>query len=288
MRKLTIKREKSFVGSLTKMKVYIEDASSSEISLNNVSYRKIGDLKNGEEKTFIIDDNKCNLLIIGDKASKDICNEIYNIKAGEEDIYLTGKNIFNPAAGNAFRFNGVADSQVLTNRKNANKKGIIFLSIFVVIGLICGVLLGKTLSQSAFNQQKKFSEEGMTITLTNKFRKASIDGYTVCYDSKDVAVFAIKEKFSSAKDFEKYTLSEYGNLLISSNNLNSSVKVRNNNGLTYFEYQNTNPETNEPYHFFTTVYKTSDSFWMIQFVTLEKNYNDYKQNFVDWAKNVEF
>ena len=35
---------------LAKMKVYLEDDASSEIVVNNVSYRKIGELKNGEEK----------------------------------------------------------------------------------------------------------------------------------------------------------------------------------------------------------------------------------------------
>lgn len=49
MRNLTIKREKSFVGSLAKMKVYIEDPTSNEICINDISCRKIGDLKNGEE-----------------------------------------------------------------------------------------------------------------------------------------------------------------------------------------------------------------------------------------------
>ena len=52
MRNLTIKRTKSFVASLVKMKIYIEDPTSDEIVINNVRCRKIGDLKNGEEKPF--------------------------------------------------------------------------------------------------------------------------------------------------------------------------------------------------------------------------------------------
>ena len=63
MRNLTIKREKSFVGSLVKMKIYIEDLTSNEININNTPCRKIGELKNGEERTL-------NLLIEPDGAVK--------------------------------------------------------------------------------------------------------------------------------------------------------------------------------------------------------------------------
>ncbi|MBP1575986.1 MAG: hypothetical protein J6A68_00485 [Oscillospiraceae bacterium] len=47
MRNLTIKRTKSFVGCLGKMKIYIEDPTSNELLINNTPCRKIGDLKNG-------------------------------------------------------------------------------------------------------------------------------------------------------------------------------------------------------------------------------------------------
>ena len=43
MRNLTIKRTKSFVGCAAKLKVYIEDPNSQEISIRNTPCRKIGD-----------------------------------------------------------------------------------------------------------------------------------------------------------------------------------------------------------------------------------------------------
>lgn len=288
MRNLTIKREKSFVGCLAKMKVYMEDATSSEIVINNVSYRKIGELKNGEEKIFSINENECNIVVIADKISKNYCNELYKIPAGENDIFLSGKNVFNPASGNAFRFNDVTDSNVLQNRKKGFKKGIFILCICIVIGAVAGFFITNSLFQSTSSEPKEFSKEGMTITLTNQFREISQDGYTTCYDSQNVAVFVLKEEFSLVEGFDKYTLNEYGDLLITNNNLDSSVKLQNNDGLTYFEYQSSNPETKDINHYFSVIYKTSDSFWMIQFATLEKNYNNNKQTIIDWAKNIEF
>ena len=53
MRNLTIKRTKSYVACLAKMKVYIEDRVSGDLVINGVSCRKLGTLKNGEEATRI-------------------------------------------------------------------------------------------------------------------------------------------------------------------------------------------------------------------------------------------
>ena len=50
MRNLTIVRRKSFVACLAKMKVYIEDPASNELVINKIPCRKLGELKNGEEK----------------------------------------------------------------------------------------------------------------------------------------------------------------------------------------------------------------------------------------------
>ena len=75
MRNLTIKRQKSFVACLGKMKVYIEDPMANDLVIKGVYCRKLGDLKNGEEKTFQIGDNAAKVFVIADALSKDFCNE---------------------------------------------------------------------------------------------------------------------------------------------------------------------------------------------------------------------
>jgi len=87
MRNLTIKRTKSFVACLIKLKVYIEDPSSNEMKINNISCRKLGDLKNGEEKTFLIGDNAAKVFVIADSLSKGFCNEYYSLPEGQEDVF---------------------------------------------------------------------------------------------------------------------------------------------------------------------------------------------------------
>ena len=288
MRNLTIKREKSFVACLAKMKVYLEDDASSEIVVNNVSYRKIGELKNGEEKVFSINEDGCNIIVIADKLSKSYCNELYRIPSGEDDIFLSGKNVLNLAAGNAFRFNAITDTNILQNRKKGFKKGLVVLCVCIAIGVVGGFFITNALLQNRASEPKVFSKDGITLTLTDQFSETPDDNFTVCYLSKDVAVLVLKEEFSSSEGFDKYTLNDYGNLLITANNFDSSVELQSSDGLTYFEYQYSDLETKELYNYFSVIFKATDSFWMVQFAALEQNYSDEKPAFIDWAKKIEF
>jgi hypothetical protein len=89
MRLLIIKREKSFVACLFRIKVYVEDPMSGELVINNVSYRKLGELKNGEEKAFTISEDECRIAVIADKLSKDICQFTRSLGQGLCDRNLT-------------------------------------------------------------------------------------------------------------------------------------------------------------------------------------------------------
>lgn len=285
MRNLTIKRTKSFVACLVKMKVYIENPAFGDTLINNVPCSKIGELKNGEEKTFVIGENEAKVYVVADQLSKNYCNDFYKLTAGTEDVYLSGKNRYNPASGNAFRFDGVVDEEILHNRKKGTKKGLIVLVAAIVIGGIVGYSLSSVMLSSTPTVPKEFTYDDMTITLTDNFVEKSMDGFTVCYDSSDIAVFVLKESFDLLDGSENYTLEEYGELVLQSNSFDS--ELQSDNGLTYFEYEFTNPDNNETYTYFSSLYKTSDAFWMIQFTTPE-DYKSYRDTFIEWAKSVKF
>ncbi len=287
MRNLTIKRTKSFVGCLAKMKIYIEDTTSNEMLINNTPCRKIGDLKNGEEKTFQIDDCAAKVFVIADNLSKNYCNEYYQIPDGQEDIFLSGKNKLNPANGNAFRFDNNESEGIAENRKRGTRKGLLILTAAIVVGAVLGYFITSMLFSSLPPEEKVFSFDEMNITLTDEFGETEVKNYTVAYGSQDVAVFVLKEDFALADGFWDYTLEQYADLLIESNNL-GSTEPKTAEGLTSFEYEFTNPETNDVYRYFSYVYKTDDAFWMIQFATLSDNVDAYAQQITDWAKSVEF
>lgn len=283
MRNLTIKREKSFVGSLGTMKVYIEDAFRSDITINGIPCRKLGELKNGAEQTFTIDTNAAKVFVIGDKVSRGFSNDYYPLPAGEEDVFLSGKNHYNPGAGNPFRFDGVTDEAVLANRKKGNRTGIIILVAALLVGFLAG-LAGPFLSNLWSSNPKEFSAEGMTITLTAAFDEAEYAGFTQCYESNEVAIMALKEKFTLLPGAEDYSVEEYGQLVLQGNSMKDTA-LKTKDGVVYFTYTSEVAD-GSTYFYFAAVYKGSDAFWLIQFAAPESLRDTYEPQFLQWAGSV--
>ena len=268
------------------MKIYIEDTTANDIVISNVPCRKLGELKNGEEKTFVIGEEQAKVFVIADKLSKDFCNEFYQLSAGQEDVYLSGKNKYNPAKGNAFLFDNNENPEAQQNRKKGSRKGFVILCAAIIVGAVLGFAAGSGLFSGRKVEPKVFADNGMQVTLTNEFKSVKMQNYTNCYDSAKVAVFALKEAFTLADGFENYTLEQYGNLVLQNNNL--SVQLKNVDGLTGFEYEFTNPETKDTYKYFSFVFKSDDAFWLVQFATLTENADAYNAKIVQWAKTVSF
>ena len=104
MRKLTIKRKKHFAGSIMKVKIYIEDAQPSELTIKGFPCKKLGDIKNNSELVVDIDENLHRIFAIIDVYTKDTCVDMIEIPAGNEDVYVSGRNYLSPFKGNPFIF----------------------------------------------------------------------------------------------------------------------------------------------------------------------------------------
>jgi len=167
------------------------------------------------------------------------------------------------------------------------RKGLFVLIVAIIVGVVFGYSVAAILLSNKKPEPKDFSSDGMTITLTDEFVKTDIENYTVAYDSKNVAVFALKESFSLVDGFEDYTLEQYGDLLLQNNNL-SSFELENIEGLTGFEYEFTNPDTKDICRYFSFIYKAKDAFWLVQFATLTENADAYSSRIIEWAKTVSF
>lgn len=104
MRNLLIKRERAFAGCFGKMKVYLQDPDKPELTIKGCPCRKLGELKNGEEKTFEIPEESVWVFVIGDAATKDFCVDGKLIPSGSGEVHLKGKTVMDPEKGNPFRF----------------------------------------------------------------------------------------------------------------------------------------------------------------------------------------
>lgn len=281
MRKLTLVRNKSFVASLAKMKVYIEDPYVSDIVINNVSCRKLGDLSNGEIKTFEIENNAAKVYVIAGTMSKNYCNDFYELPEGEEDIVLVGQNRYNPANGNAFRFENNNSEGAKKNRKKGLMVGLVFMTLAIAVGIFIG--LAPTLFDKA--KPKDFSNSGMTITLTDDFEATEDDiEFTAIYESRKVILLVTKENFTSFPGAFSMTLEEYGETIFEVFDLQECT-LKNENGLMSFEY---NAISDREYNYQCYIYKTEDAFWLLQFATVAENAEDYKDEITEWAKSVTF
>lgn len=287
MRKLTIKRKKSFVASLAKLKVYIEDPAG-ELDITGIKCRLLGTLANGEEKSFYIEENAAKVFVIADKMSRDYCYDCRNLPDGNEDIYLTGKKAFNPATGNAFRFEGGTDEEVAKRHKESKKGGLIVLITAIVIGLTAGWIIGSGVTYSKKKATPKdFSYEEMTITLTALFKEEEVEGRTV-FTSNDVAVFVLRENFVAGDiDLSGYTVRGYAELARENNPVMAGATYEETDGVPNMVYTYAGDD-GKTYVYFTTFYKSSNAFWIVQYFVNESGYESRKPKFIEWAKTVHF
>ena len=285
MRNLTIKRHKSFVACLAKMWVYIEDPLASETSIGGVPCRKLGSIKNGEEQTFVIGDEAAKLYVVSDLLAKNFSNDFYELPEGTDDILLTGENRYNPANGNAFRFDGNTSEAALANRKKGFKIGIVILVCAFIVGIFIGLAGTGVFSNSLKGADKEFKVNDMTVVLNDNFDRKESEAYTAYITSDKVLFIAIEESFNLLPELRTWTLTEYGESVIEIYDNGKYSDLKTEDGLTYFEYDFVN---NKTYHYTVFVFKENDAFWLIEFATFAEEAEECRPYIMKWAKSVTF
>ena len=290
MRYLTVRREKSFVGCLAKDQVYIEDPYYGDTTIGGVRCRKLGDLKNGTDVTFTIGDEAVRIYVISDKLAKNYCNDFFIVPPGNFNVLLVGKHEYNPASGNAFRFYGNNSPEALENRKRGTRTGLIVLIAALVIGVVVGFIGGVIGAMTEEAEPKTFTAGDMTITLTDDFDQTVWEGYDVVWESWDVAVVALQEPFDTLtevmEDPASATARDYAEALMESNGETGNIETRD--GLTRYVYEWTDEDSGTTYRYYTYVYKSADSFWMVQFFIDAEDAAEYQNLIHQWAQSVTF
>ena len=161
------------------------------------------------------------------------------------------------------------------------------MAICAGLGSFAVRFLFKELSNKEIAQEKEFSSNGMTITLTTAFKEGDYITQTASYVSKDVIVLALKESFASSEGFGDISLKEYGELVLKANK-KTDIGLSDYDGLQGFEYDATDGNTKQDLHFWLFTYKADDAFWLIQFCTLQEYQQEFRDKILFWAKSVRF
>ncbi len=280
MRTLTVTRGKTFVGCISKIRLYIEDHTAPEISILDTPCRLLGTLKNGETQAFEITEEAVKIFAIADKASKHYCNEFYPIPAGFDPVTLSGQCRYDPASGNPFRFDGVTDEAVLANRRKNTRRGI----IVGVVAVAVGVIIGLTSTGVLFPEKEQaFTGSDYSITLTDRFEKESYEGYEAIYEKDDVVVMISKETFASLGEYGSVSVTEYNEIIREGTKAPTKTELRTQDNLCYYDHTAVIDGENYTYRVFA--YKGSDAFWLVQFVVYTEDLEKTDADIMIWAKS---
>lgn len=280
MRYLTITRHKSFVACAATDHVYIADPQSTEITIAGVPCRKLGVLKNGQQQTFLIGDEVQQIFLISGKLTRNLFYSTLMIPAGQENVALSGKHHF-VLGSNPFRFDGIPPTpQQKALEKKQARKGIAILIVAVVLGWMVGGFIGRQLFSPDKPKAKTFTKEDFSITLTDEFEEATLDGFYAAYESPSAAVFTLRE---SKFFFGDISLEEYVQLVFKANG-QIGMKANSHRNMLWFSYEKVVDGRNMYYMAFCC--EGEDAFWLVQFVTPSTNKDDYTETFLKWAESI--
>lgn len=134
-----------------------------------------------------------------------------------------------------------------------------------------------------------FSAAGMTLTLTDAFALRDYVTYTLCCESADISVMALKEEYSLFEhtDFSAETsVEEYAGLVWSSNRFTDNVPLVTDGDLKYFEFDRS--ANGNDYTYRAYVFKADDGFWLVQFVSRADRYAELADTMHGYAATIRF
>lgn len=279
MRTLTILRRKRFVACLRADRVYIEDHNSSDTVINGTPCRKIGTLKNGEEKSFEITDARQRVYVVSDALAKKISNDYYEIPEGSDNVYLSGVRSYNPATGSAFRFDNNYNEDAIRNRSRGTRIGVAVLIVATIVGFIIGLLIGNRPPVA-----EEFVRGEVSITLMSDFSEFETEGHYATFSNGDISVFIVG--FYKEELIDGLTFDEFAKAMAENDEYDAS-SLKTEGELLYFYYDADNDD-GEANRYYSYLYETDDTFWVVQFVCDVSEADVDKSVIADYAKTVKF
>lgn len=282
MRRVYLTREKSFVGCMAKLQVYIEDQARAELELDGIPCRNIGVLANGETIDFAVSEEARHIFVICSPNARNYCGDKILIPAGDTDLELVGRNIYNPGLGNPFRFHGVTDEEVLEGRKRENRKGIVVTVAAVLLGIVFGVLIS---ADTLFAGEKNFVSDRFEITLTTGFSDKYEDG-VYYFGSSNCSVAVYEYGYADHVSIEAMDAAQFLEVLKESGHFADEVKIASEAGLVFTE-DRAESNSGEIRSYMTVFVKGDESFFLFEFGCEVEDYSKLRSSFIEWASTIK-
>ena len=148
------------------------------------------------------------------------------------------------------------------------KIGLILLLVVTVLITGCSLLEPTKKEQDKeqeVSNEQVIKEEGYTVTLGKDFTKGEVDNFDVFYQNEKIGFTSVREQFDTLASIninKDSTLKEYGEKIITANNILNTFEESEDGSYMYTTY--TKIVTN-PYYYYTVIKKGSDSFWLFNF-----------------------
>ena len=147
--------------------------------------------------------------------------------------------------------------------------------------MVCAILLcscGKA-------AEKAFSENGISITLTEDFAYEKYDNCDACYKSDKVTVYVFSQDFTDVIGMEILSAKQYAEAIASLNT--SASEVTEKDGLAYYEYTSSSLD-GSAYKNISFAFKGSSKFYTLQFSAKETDFAKLRDSFFTYAATFAF
>lgn len=155
-------------------------------------------------------------------------------------------------------------------------------NVFLIIVLLFTLFI----FTSCKGKEKTFSSNGMTVTLTTQFKPQEISGAQMVYVTRKVGFMGNQESKTlvhiSSNNLELYTnkVVEVGKIK------DIELFTYDENGVKFMYGYYTATSSNITYKYMLVTKEGQESYYTMNFWSLEKNFNANKNQFMEWAKKI--
>lgn len=148
------------------------------------------------------------------------------------------------------------------------------------------ILLSVFTLTSCKAKEKTFSSNGITVTLTSKFKEKTIQGAQVVYMSRKVGFMGNPEA-KSLLMLPDGVLAEYTEKVIEVSNLKDiETKTFEENGNTFMYGYYKATVKNITYKYMLVTKEGENHYYTMNFWTVEKDFATYEDQMMEWAKSI--